>query len=280
MHDNRPPSKGGRFFSSVPPPAKISEWRKTMTLKKMRDYFAECLLCTIVFSLLTVVFAPWAFAGGASPTGNACFPYQQQTLIPSGLSQPPYVGSSGACGTFPVAPSCGPAKVKAFKSVPPNAAPQLAPIEIRDVGPIKPLIAYTVRLAGSIIAAPFRLVETVAPISGIVGGPSGKDLRPHPSVMCSPNAPLVPTFPVPRNSANQSSPYYGLQGGVRNPQLGSHNLLQPYPYRQNSVSSEENKFPQVEPQTLLGGIVKFPATVITQGRILGDLNSQPPSGHY
>jgi len=248
-----------------------------MTLSKTRDCLIELHLIFIFSLLLAVAADSVAFAGEAVASEGQCFPDQQQRRSAFVHTRPPLLGSCGCTGDPQNSILCGPTKIKTFRRRPESASPHRTPIELRDVGPIKPIIAHTVGLAGAVIAVPFRLLETLAPIGGTTGYPSLSNVRQRPSVPCFPNEAASQVSAFPRSPLARNPNDSGLRTGQGSRlQRGDCNQLQSYQQRQSSWPSDENRFPQVEPQSLLGGIVRFPSTIVTQGRIIGDLGSQQP----
>ncbi len=228
-----------------------------MTRKRARRFLPQAHAIVVVLALSTIAAAP-ASAGNGACIAASSAPVQPHRVIVNGPMQQPLPAMS-PCAAPQRAPLCAPAKIR---TAPPKSAssfPRLIPIEIRDSGPIKPIVAHTVWLAGALIAAPFRLMETVLPL-GYISGYSGASAPvPPPGVAC------VPYGAPPRALPFTGAPFTQAGGGYgQGPS---------YPMGNPSPSSQENRFPQVEPQSLLGGVVQFPTTMVTQGRILGDLGS-------
>ncbi len=217
---------------------------------------AHVIVVALALSLMGVSFVSAGDRtgrGGATPTVQP-----QQVNLP--MQQPlPAMG----CYIAPQkAPLCAPAKIRPLPPKPASSFSHLLPLEIRDAGPIKPLVAHTIGLAGAVIAAPFRLLETVAPIGYVSGYAAGSQPLPRSAPACFTNAAPLHALPSAGSPIMQTSRGYGQR--------------QSYPTSNGSPSSHENAFPQMEPHTLLGGIVQFPSTMVRQGRILGDLGVSAP----
>ncbi len=248
-----------------------------MSLKGNQEFLVVCYFVSLI-SLLFIGDGRNAVAGGAPSTEVRCLPYQQHTTFAADGSQ-----SCGLPGfysnTRQSAPFCSPDKIMTFRPGLDKTPPPLVPVEIRDVGPIKPIIVHTVGLAGAIIAAPFRLLEAVAPTARRGDPPSASAVCQYPSNACITGIPPSPPIRIPGYFSGPVPNGYGLGIGQRIPAWGGASQSQSYAREQYPPSTLENRFPQLEPQTLLGGIVKFPSTMVTQGRILGDLGSQQPPPH-
>jgi len=256
MREDRPPEQVGGFFVC----ASDHLYRNgeiAMNTPKARRFLLEAHVIVFVLALSAVAASPTS-AGDAAGRAASCAPVQPHRVIVQGPMQQPLPAMSSCAPQK--APVCAPAKIR---TAPPKSAspfPHLIPLEIRDSGPIKPIVAHTVWLAGALIAAPFRLLETVAPIGHISGYAHGEGPLPSPAVPC-----------LQHGAPPRALPWAGLPPFM--PAGNAYGHGPSYPTGNASPSSQENRFPQVEPQSLLGGIVQFPATMVTQGRTLGDLGS-------
>jgi hypothetical protein len=197
--------------------------------KMIRHLLKSDTLISIAALLAVTCFfflgrCPVVLAGGVPI--NPCVPPQQF------LGGPPVPGNQiphnghyqGYCQ--PGTPPCVCQKIKK-----PIGHPAFLPIRVMDPGPVRPVVTNTVGLAGALLAAPFRLIETVIP----------------------PALPQQDT--VPGRGCRPQPPF-------RTPACG--NDIPP-------AVVAENRHPILEPQGLLVGVIKFPFTLFGQGRFAGDL---------
>lgn len=116
----------------------------------------------------------------------------------------------------------------------PESQQGLIPLSLRDQGPVRPIVHNTVGLLGALVAAPFRLLETVVPVS-------------------SPPPAGAPQCARPQGG----SPFISCQGPGLPPALVA-----------------EYRFPPAESQSLLMGILSLPWRIPNDGRFLGDLQTE------
>lgn len=121
---------------------------------------------------------------------------------------------------------CVPQKIKKT-----GGPPMLLPIRVMDPGPVRPVVTNAVGLVGALLAAPFRLMETVIP-------PTLPQNRSTQGTGCP-----LPQQPSPRNLCGNQIP---------------------------PAVVAENRYPVLEPQSLLMGVINFPFTLFGQGRFAGD----------
>jgi hypothetical protein len=232
-----------------------------------------------------------AFRGPASYPGSRIggMPLRPRGL-PSAQPCPPPIRK---CGYPPQKPR--------FRAPVPPCERGLAPVQLRDPGPVKPLIGHAVGLLGATLALPFRLLETLVPNPELKScGPKPPPCRvlpprgyrpapycpPNPGLakckypvmppnrpMCMPGqAPLNPPMCAPPRTCAPVGPSVAPfpRASCGRPAFG-------LPYIPPAISKEAASFPPVEPQSLLGGIVNFPSRLRERGRVIGDMNAQPDS---
>lgn len=216
----------------------------------------------ICFVLLTTLL----LAAVPAPTGAGTF------LAP----MPPQ--SDGRFCPPPV-PARPPAQARVVKVPPPCARPLPprpacgggpVPVAVEDPGPVRPILYHGVSLLGSVVAAPFRLVEM------LVDYTKKKTCRP-PLAPCAPPPQFAPravskcarppvcgppVCPPPLACAPPGPSISPLPGSVRGPTCGP-----PLPAR----VIHDPEYPPVEPRGLASGIRYLPSRIRSRGRIAGDL---------
>jgi hypothetical protein len=152
-----------------------------------------------------------------------------------------------------------------------SCEPRLVPLTYREEGPVRSMVINAVGLLKATIQLPFKAIEAVLPVNRskpcapVCGRPQppccGNPMPPKfcPSapipacgvgpVACAPQGPVV--GPLPRQT---TTPGCGPQ---LPPQL-----------------VQEHRFPPVEPNNLLQGILNLPGTIVQSGRWFGDMFSE------
>lgn len=155
---------------------------------------------------------------------------------------------------------------------PGSGSERLVPITCVEPGPIRAIAFYAVGLIKTTVAAPFRLLETVIPLS------KNSDCEPVRPVGSAPFA-CQPQqgFPMckpPISGCPPASPQLApLPGFSNQPHCGAN--LPPHVVK-------EYEFPPTESDNLLTGLWNLPATLLRQGRITGDVfgkNLDPKESH-
>jgi hypothetical protein len=195
---------------------------KKMLLKVVLD---AALLAMIAIAIPAVHSGSAATAGGLPPSVNPCG--QASGNLGHAAQQFPGYTHRPVPQPFPSGP-CGPAGwpsqktsgVRSKGSVP--ESPGLLALKVLDPGPIRPIITSTVALAGALVAAPFRLIETVFP---------------------------------PEELGNSSCAPATMPSASRQPSSSCPNQVPP-------AVVAENRYPPLEPQSLLVGIVRLPFTLL------------------
>ena len=144
---------------------------------------------------------------------------------------------------------------------PGSGSERLVPMTCEKPGPIRAIAFYTVGLIKSTVAVPFRLLETVIPLS------KNSDCEPVRRVGSRPFAcQPQPGFPMCRPAMSGCSPaspqLAPLPGFSNQPQCSA--FLPPHVVK-------EYEFPPTESDNLLTGLWNLPATLLRQGRITGDI---------
>lgn len=151
------------------------------------------------------------------------------------------------------------------------------PLSFRDPGPVQPVISHGVGLVAALVAAPFRLIETVCPVRPqrqCSAAPAALMTNPHP-VHPSPfnaygppgashqahlNRPMI--CPPPHGACAPPVPAISPIPPAGCPPPGS--CLPP------PTLVREWQLPALEPQSLIGGLWNLPAELLTRGRRDGD----------
>jgi hypothetical protein len=194
------------------------------------------------------------------------------------------------CGPAALSPSpCGkirhqpapPMPVRVEVAVKPEPAwdSKRIPVRFRDPGPFQPIICTGVGLLGATIAAPFRLIEILVPCeTQPCARPPLRPMCPPPGPAAPVCAPGVPAFPGPICKTPPPRPLAcGMAPTACPPPGPSIAPLPPAPCPPPYGCSvpprivQENPLPYVEPQSLLGGLWNLPKTLLTSGRLTGDL---------
>ncbi|MDQ1240702.1 MAG: hypothetical protein QG577_2888 [Thermodesulfobacteriota bacterium] len=196
-----------------------------MKKKLLKVVFDAAVLAMIAITFPAVHSGSAATAGGLPPSVNPCG--QASGSLGHTVQQFPGYLHRSVLQPFPSGP-CGPAgwpsqktgAVKSKGSVPESSG--FLPMKVLDPGPIRPIITSTVALAGALVAAPFRLIETVFP---------------------------------PEEPRNSSCAPATMPSESRQPSSSCQNQVPP-------AVVAENRYPPVEPQSLLVGIVRLPFTLL------------------
>ncbi len=228
-------------------------------------------MCFVLAAALLLAAAP-APAGAGTYVPPLPPPAEGRFCAPSGPAGPQararIVKVPVPCGRpLPAMPFCGRGPV---------------PVTVQDPGPVKPILYHGVSLIGSVVAAPFRLLELFVDRvkkkrCGPRLGPCGPAPRfaPRRVTKCArPTRCGPPVFPPPFACAPPGPSVAPLPGSSRAPVCG------PYVPARVVRGSE---YPAVEPQGLLGGIWNLPSRIIGRGRIAGDLSRKSgpkPCGPY
>jgi hypothetical protein len=227
---------------------------------------------------------------GSSPQ---CAPRQQ---VPQPVARSVQVQVPLSCGPGALSPSpCGEVRYRPSPAMPvrvevavkpePLCDPRRIPVRFRDPGPFQPIIYSGVGLVGATIAAPFRLLETLFPCGRQQPCP-GPFLR----AGCAPPGPSVPPggFGVPcfpgnvRKVCMPQPPACGMPPGACPPPgpsiapLPSAPCPSPYACAVPPRMVQDNPLPYWEPQSLLGGLWNLPGTLLSSGRLTGDLGKPTP----
>ncbi len=192
-----------------------------------------------------------------------------------------------------VAPMCGPCGPKSVQIRPskPYAAPvrvkleveprpvgnvNLAPVAVRDPGPVKPIIAHSVGLAGSVVALPFRSIEMFCATRqkkqcGPV--PIYRPVAPGPPPACGPITKCPPPRCAPPACAPRPVPVTCAPVGPSVAPLPrpSWYAPQPVPYIPPAIVKDAMEYPATEPNGLLSGVYNLPSRILKRGRFYGDL---------
>lgn len=188
-------------------------------------------------------------------------------------------------GVRPAPIQPGPVPVRVDIAVRPEGCNPIrsVPVVYRDPGFVGPIISHSVGLAGAALAAPFRLLEMFAPVDSPPASmprrcgppPRGMNCGTPPPAFCRP----VPPCPVPpaRMAHALCRPQLAcappgpsvapLPSCARPPCCGPD--LPPAIVR-------EDPEPFCAPQSLIGGLLSLPSTLIERGRLLGDMGAETP----
>ncbi len=193
---------------------------------------------------------------------------------PPAMCQPHFNGPCPTGSPYPAAPVAKLMPVQVEVAVRPELCDKqnLAPVIYRDPGFFLPVISSAVSLTGAVIAAPFRLLETLIPVD--VGPNCGPRVPPH---GCSPPAPPPPVIgkcgPPPCMGPPVCAPVgpsvAPLPQKAVSPACGP--VIPPM-----LVARDEE--PPCAPQSLLGGILNFPSRLVHGGRFFGDMGVPPTGG--
>ena len=128
--------------------------------------------------------------------GKTCAKKQSVSLVPvptppPAMCQPHFNGPCPPGSPYPAAPVAKPMPVQVEVAVRPELCDKqnLAPVIYRDPGFFLPVISSAVSLTGAVMAAPFRLLETLIPVDA---GPNCRPRVPPPG--CLPPAPPPPVI--------------------------------------------------------------------------------------
>jgi hypothetical protein len=168
-------------------------------------------------------------------------------------------------------PARVPVRVEVSVKADPTCPYPALPVAIRDPGPFKPVLFHTVGLVGSAVAAPFRVLDTVADWYEWRNATCAQGLPP----VCPPNHPRppAPCGPPPCFNAYACPP-----GG---PEVAPYpRARHPEPCRPSLPPRvvREAMLPPVEPQSFLFGLVRLPGRLIRDGRLTGDLLEYSTNG--
>lgn len=188
------------------------------------------------------------------------------------------------CGS--VAPYCQPAAPPPSRPMPvrvdiavrPESCDRRHPVPVvyRDPGFLGPIVAHSVGLVGAAIAAPFRIVEMFCPVP-VQPCPQRCCQRPAPNP-CGYQQPIpafVPKCPVPcTQPVPPCRPVFACapQGPSVAP-LPSCAPPQPCGPFMPPAMVQRDEEPPCAPQSLLGGLINLPSTLITRGRLVHDLGA-------
>jgi len=206
-------------------------------------------------------------------------PQPPKSCIPPGYAGPQYCppGATAAAPTRPM-------PVRVDIAVRPEAFDQRYPVPVvyRDCGFFGPIIRNSVGLVGAVVAAPFRLAETLFPLEASAC-PQRKQCGPPPCMMnrgCSqPAAPQwAPKCPPPITQPMAPCPPV-LTCAPIGPSMAPLPPCAPVPpcgpFMPPAVVARDEE-PPCAPQSLLGGLAQLPFTLAERGRLFGDMGN--PSG--
>ena len=208
------------------------------------------------------------------------------TICPA-PSTMPYACQPGLPYPNPTVPK--PTPVRFEVSVHPEGPDQRRPVPVvyRDPGFLGPIVINSMGLVGAVIAAPFRVAEMLVPLEAqpqsqrnLCSPPPGsRHCGNRPPVNPPPWAPKCPvpiTQPVPPcppvfACAPPGPSVAPLPPCASPPQCG--------PFMPPAMVAR-NEEPPCAPQSLLGGILGFPATLVERGRFFGDFSSSEQNQSY
>jgi hypothetical protein len=201
-----------------------------------------------------------------------------------------------SCPSAPISrPPCGQVQHWQVQTLPVRLQVEVKPevacparpalVALRDPGPIEPVISNGVALIGSVVAAPFRLIEILCPFgqkrpcpgrSVSMAYPPPSPAKPFSAL----GAPYCPQ-PICKIPAPQPLQCRVLQGacpptGPSICPLPTVGCPSPQPYRVPPRFVENDRAPILEPPSLIGGLWNVPAALITGGRWTGDLGKPTP----
>lgn len=180
----------------------------------------------------------------------------------------------------PVKPTSVPVRVNVAVTPTCEPKPRMAPVVYCSPGPLKPLVASTVGLLASAVAAPFRVADMLLPCYH----PALSQERPlcvsrgmHPSPYgnpCAPPPPCAPPMvrgPIPCPPQMKCVPPGASVCPLPQPAC-------PPPCMPNIPPRmvQDAEFPFLEPRGIIPGVVNLPFRLLQRGRVLGDLNRVPP----
>lgn len=203
------------------------------------------------------------------PPAQVCAP---ATCAPA----PPYCCS-------PAAPPAPPRQmpVRVDIAVRPEACDQRRPVPVvyRDPGFLGPIICHSVGLVGAAVAAPFRVLEMLCPVPaqpcprrcGPRPQPSTCGYQQQTSPSFAPKCPMPCTQPVapcpPMLACAPPGPSVAPL-----PPCASPSPCGPF---MPPAMVERDEEPPCAPQSLLGGLINLPFTLMERGRLVHDLGSAP-----
>ena len=247
--------------------------------KLMRRFFSAIAITTITGLIVWIAYT--AHAGSSASQGCKPVRYGESPTPPQPASRTvnvnvPIPSSTPACSPYSattrgLTPVCTPAGGRPTLSTPVRVEvivrPELqsgaksVPVEIRDAGPVRPIVAYSVGLVGAAVAAPFRMLELLFPSPASSENVSGPPSCPRPVGGTS-----VPTPCLPICSYRPVEPAVAPLPGV--------GCTAPHGHQLPPALLSEYQFPPLEHQSLLMGILSLPWRIATDGRFLGDLQSE------
>jgi|GEM_PF-1097315 len=239
-----------------------------------------------------------------SPSAHSCTPRQQvqpverrvQVTVP--MPQPSRPCSPPACPSSPIycpppvsatAPA-RPIPVRVDIAVRPEERGQqhLVPVAYGDPGFLRPIVNHSVRLLGATIAAPFRVAEMLCPLPAQEYPPRQCNGPTSPPPNCGYQQLLTPAYtpmcpvPVARPAARSQRHLTCAPPGpsvAPLPPCVAPSACDPH---LPPALVEEYRFPQIEAQNLLSGILNLPLNLIRSGRLTGDMRTilpgAPPAG--
>jgi hypothetical protein len=193
-------------------------------------------------------------------------PYMPPRCVPPSYCPPP--AAAAPSRSMPV---------RVDIAVRPEACDQQRPVPVvyRDPGFLGPMISYSMGLIGATIAAPFRVAEMLVPLAGR---------------SCPPKQPCGPP-PRPQDCGYQGPPPFAAKcpPPITQPAALCQSVfgcappgpsvapLPPCapppacgPYMPPALVARDEE-PPCAPQSLLGGLMQWPVTMLERGRIFGDL---------
>ncbi len=193
----------------------------------------------------------------------------------------PWPVPQSACVPQPARQPRVPVRVEVSVKADPSCPYPAVPVALRDPGPFRPVLFHTVGLVGSAVAAPFRVLDTVAGWCEWRNGcrvecqppcpsPAPPSIHPQP---CAPYPPGLPHGHAPCFNAYACPP-----GGPE---------VAPYPRARHPEPCQpalpprvvrEAMLPPVEAQGLLLGLMRLPARLLRDGRLTGDLLDSSTNG--
>jgi hypothetical protein len=215
-----------------------------------------------IFSFFLVASGfPEALAGDVPQGCQTAAPsYCASVPAPRGPAQPE------ACQTFPSQYRQVPAPVKVG-----SCQPRLVPLTYREEGPVRSIVINAVGLLKATIQLPFKAIEAVLPVDR-TKPTAPLCVRPHPPCCANPMPPKFrPSAPIPACgvvpvACAPPAPCVGpLPRQTTTPGCGPQ--LPPQ-------LVQEHRFPPVEPNNLLQGILNLPGTIVQSGRWFGDMFSE------
>jgi hypothetical protein len=267
---------------------------------------------TCVLSLFVMLFAASGLAicqgfpvayQGSNPGVRPCAPVQptqpahpvaRSVRVTVPVPQPPKPCMPPTCAPLPycaprpiaVAPS-PPVPVRVDIEVRPETCDQRRPVPVvyRDPGFLGPIISHSIGLIGATVAAPFRFAEMLIPLDGPpqpLRGPCG----PPPCNMNGNYPPPPPRFiskcPAPITQPVSCGPVAGCAPPGPSvaplPPCASPPPCGPF---MPPALVERDEEPPCVPQSLFGGVLQLPFTVVERGRFIGDMGRpQPGAGGY